>query len=155
MAQFPDRAKLKVRKEHYVLAELERIIPELSAFVSVWDCPVPGACSLKKPDRLYMLNDRYLHIEVDEFGHQGNDCFDEDTRLEIIAADVGLPGLVLRLDPDNPACFRRKRLNNGETAEQRIATTFDVLLQRAAEAARAFLTGPAPTDVQRIFVTAA
>ena len=155
MAQFPDRAKLKIRKEHYVLAELDRLVPELSAFVSVWDCPVPGGCSIKKPDRLYMLSDRYLHIEVDEFGHLGNDCFDEDTRLEIIAADVGLPGLVLRLDPDHPACFSRKRKSNGETVEVRLKKTFDLLLQRAAEAVRAFLAGPAPVDVQRVLVRAA
>ena len=102
VALFPDKAKLKVRKEQYVLAELERLVPELGAYETTWDCAVPGGCSVKQPDKLYKLSDRYLHLEVDEFGHVDKACVDEDTRLELIAADVGLPGLVLRLDPDDP-----------------------------------------------------
>ena len=27
-------------------------------------------------------------------------CGDEDTRLELIAADIGLPGMVIRIGPD-------------------------------------------------------
>ena len=145
---FPEKAKLKVRKEHYVLCELERIVPELSAFQSIWDCPVPGGCSLKRPDKLYVMADRYLQIEVDEWSHADYACLDEDARLEIIAADVGLPGLVLRLDPDEPQCFRRKRLNNGETVETK-TERFDVLLRKAAQRVHSFLQGDAPTEVVR------
>jgi len=151
---YPEKAKLKVRKEQYVLAELERLIPELSAFHTTWDCPVPGGCSLKRPDRLYTMSDHYIQIEVDEFGHSGHDCFDEDTRLEIIAADVGLPGTVVRVDPDHPPCFRRKRLTNGEFVEQRAAGAFDTLLERAATATRNAMMGPPPTEVRRVFVSA-
>ena len=153
-ALYPEKARLKVRKEHYVLAELERLIPELAAFQSVWDCPVPGGCSLKRPDKLYVMADRYMQFEVDERGHASHDCFDEDARLEIIAADVGLPGVVVRLDPDSPPCFRRKRLRNGEYAEQRIPATFERLLRRAEVAARAAMTGPPPAEVHRVFVSA-
>ena len=133
VALFPDKAKLKVRKEQYVLAELERLVPELGAYETTWDCAVPGGCSLKQPDKLYKLCDRYLHIEVDEFGHADKACVDEDTRLEVIAADVGLPGLVLRLDPDDPPCFRHRQLCNGERAYERIEGLFNSLLAQAAE----------------------
>ena len=42
-AQYPERAKLKVRKEHLLLAELQRRMPWLGerATQLVWDCPVP------------------------------------------------------------------------------------------------------------------
>jgi hypothetical protein len=100
------------------------------------------------------MSDRYVQIEVDEFGHSGHDCFDEDTRLEIIAADFGLPGTVVRINPDDPSCFRRKRLRNGEFVEERVAGTFDTLLERAAAATRTAMTGPPPTEVRRVFIDA-
>ncbi len=44
-AQYPERAKLKVRKEHLILAELQRRLPWLGerAQQLIWDCPVPAA----------------------------------------------------------------------------------------------------------------
>ena len=152
VALFPDKAKLKVRKEQYVLAELERLVPELGAYETTWDCAVPGGCSLKQPDKLYKLSDRYLHLEVDEFGHADKACVDEDTRLELIAADVGLPGLVLRLDPDNPPCFRHRQLGNGERVYERIQSPFNSLLAQAAEKVRSFLADLPPTNVERVFL---
>ena len=100
------------------------------------------------------MSDRYIQIEVDEFGHSGHECFDEDTRLEIIAADVGLPGTVVRINPDHPPCFRRKRLRNGELVEERVVGTFDTLLERTATATRNAMMGPPPTEVRRIFIDA-
>ncbi len=152
VALCPDKAHLKVRREHYVLAELERLVPELGAYQTIWDCAVPGGCSLKQPDKLYKLCDRYLHVEVDEFGHADKACVDEDTRLELIAADVGLPGLVLRLDPDNPPCFRHRQLPNGERAYERIQSPFNSLLAQAAEKVRSFLADLPPTNVERVFL---
>ena len=39
------------------------------------------------------------------------------TRLEIIAADVKKPGVVLRINPDSePPAFKRFKLENGEAA---------------------------------------
>ena len=137
-----------------MIAELERLVPELFSFRSVWDCPVPGGCSMKRPDKLYVLNDRYIQIEVDEFGHSGYNCFDEDTRLEIIAVDVGLPGSVVRIDPDSLPCFRRKRLSNGEFVEQCIEATFTTLAKRAAMATRDAMIGPVPGGVNIVFVDA-
>ena len=149
---YPNKAKLKVRKEQYVLAELQRLVPELAAFTYVWDCPVPGGCSLKAPDLLYKLSDRYLQLEVDEGSHADRACVDEDARLEIIAADVDLPGLVLRLDPDNPPCFRYRLLNNCERAVEAIQRNFRALMGCTAQMVREYLEGPPPTEVERRFV---
>ncbi|CAE7799753.1 WRKY19, partial [Symbiodinium microadriaticum] len=92
-AKYPDRAKLKVRKEHLLLAELQRRLPWLGekAEQMIWDCPLPGGCTLKRPDMLFRFEDRFVQVEVDEEGHEDLSCADEDSRLELIAADVGLP----------------------------------------------------------------
>ena len=37
----------KVRKEQFILAEMQRQMPELEEYFSVWDCPVDGGCSKK------------------------------------------------------------------------------------------------------------
>ena len=107
---------------------------------------------MKRPDKLYVMHDRYIQIEVDEFGHGGNACFDEDTRLEIIAADVGLPGYVVRIDPDNPACFRHKRLCNGEAVEVVIDVPFNTLMSKSAQVIEECMCGPAPDSIERVFV---
>ena len=101
---------------------------------------------------LWQLADRYLQLEVDEEAHESDACYDEDVRLEIIAAYVGTAGLVLRLQCDSPTCFRRKRLNNGETAVRCIQEPFDTMVSNAAEAICMFLTSPPPEEVQRVHV---
>jgi hypothetical protein len=149
----PDKARLKVRKEHYILSELNNRMPELMgrAREAVWDCRVPGGCSLKRPDMLYVFDDRYVQIEIDELGHADYDCHDEDARLEIISADIGLPGLVVRLNPDEPPCFGRKRLSNGETAVQvKDAKAFGELLSAACGAIETYLSVPPPPSLVRL-----
>ena len=144
---------MKVSKEHYILAELNSRMPELmgKAREAVWDCRVPGGCSLKRPDMLYVFEDRYVQIEVDEFGHTDYDCYDEDARLEIISADIGLPGLVLRLNPDEPPCFCRRRLTNGETAVQvKDSKAFGELLSAACGAIETYLSLPPPPSLVRL-----
>ena len=115
MGMHPNLAKVRVRKEQYVLAEFQRLVPSLSGSPVTWDCPVPGGCSLKRPDLLYDLGEYYLQLEVDEDGHEEYSCADEDTRLEIVAADLGKPGYVFRIDPDTVPCFKKRRLANGES----------------------------------------
>ena len=151
----PSKAKLKVRSEHYIIDELIRRMPELlgKARQAVWDCPVPGGCSLKRPDLLYILEDRYLQVEIDERGHASYDCSDEDARLEIIAADVGLPGMVLRLNPDAPPCFGPKRLCNGEQALQiRDRAAFTKLMDETCCTIETYLSCPPPPSVIRVNV---
>ena len=95
MALEPEKARLKVRTEHYIVDEINRRMPELMAKArsATWDCAAPGGCSLKRADLLYIFDNQYVQVEVDEKGHASNPYYDEDTRLEIIAADVGLPGM--------------------------------------------------------------
>jgi hypothetical protein len=149
----PDKARLKVRREHYILAEVNRRLPELAgkSHEFVWDCRVPGGCSLKRPDMIFVFEDRYIQIEVDECGHTEYACCDEDARLEIIAADVGLPGLVLRMNPDEPPCFGKKRLRNGETAVQVIdSNAFDDLLTVACGTIQTYLAVQPPPTLVRL-----
>ena len=150
-AQYPDRAKLKVRKEHLMLAELQRRLPWLGekAEQLIWDCPVPGGCTLKRPDMLFRLEDRFVQVEVDEEGHEDLSCADEDSRLELIAADVGLPGLVLRLNPDAERALKRRRLNNGEHCFcVGDADAFNGLFDAAEAAVEAFVNEPPPEGVR-------
>ena len=140
-----------MRKEHLLLAELQRRLPWLGerATELVWDCPVPGGCTLKRPDMLYRLEDRFVQVEVDEEGHEDRSCADEDSRLELIAADVGLPGRVLRLNPDAERTLKRRRHRNGEhyfcVGD---ADAFNALFDSAETEVEAFLNEPAPEGVR-------
>jgi hypothetical protein len=151
----PEQARLKVRTEHYIVNELNRRMPELmgKARSATWDCTAPGGCSLKRADLLYIFDDRYVQIEIDEKGHASYPCFDEDARLEIIAADVGLPGMVLRLNPDEPACFGPKRLSNGETAIQiKDRAALEALMEETCQTINTYLSVPPPPTLVRIYI---
>ena len=92
---------------------------------------------------LYVFEDRYLQLEVDENGHEDRSCADEDTRLEVIAADVGLPGLVIRLNPDFDECFGTKRLRNGERCViVRRQEAYSALISSATAAIEEFFQEP-------------
>jgi len=110
--------RARVRKEHHILAEILRRVPalEATAYHWQWDCPVQGGCSLKRPDLLFILSNFYIQIEIDEDGHEGYSCFNEDARLELIAADIGKPGVVLRINPDAAPMLKRCKLKGGEVA---------------------------------------
>ena len=76
-------------------------------------------------------------IEVDEFQHDEASCWDENTRLAVIAADFQKPVAVIRLRVDTPTpCFRRKRLSNGEPTWVALADPFGLLMSRAETALR-------------------
>jgi len=156
LGKYPQMLQLKVRKEQFVLAELQRRLPEAMAAAKMilWDCRVPGGCSLKQPDLLMSFDDRYLHVEVDEFGHASNACIDEDQRLAVIAADVSLPGLVLRLNPDvaGCTCFTKVQLASGEFALEAVKPAFELLMARAEAVVKRFLKGPTPDTVSIAFV---
>jgi hypothetical protein len=149
VALHPGISKSKVRREQLVLAELDRRLPALSqsAIQQVQDCRIPGGCSLKRPDMLYVFSDRYVQIEVDEHGHGSYQCSDEDTRLEIIAADVGVPGLVLRIDPDRNGCVRRRRRRNGELVWEGDGLQFPRLMGEACGVVEDFLKQTTPSAI--------
>ena len=116
---WPDMVRRKVRKEHLILSEIVRRVPQLEelAYHWQWDCRVQGGCSLKRPDMLFLLPTFYVQIEVDEDGHEQHECFNEDARLELIAADIGMPGVVVRINPDSaPPMLKRCKMKNGEAA---------------------------------------
>jgi hypothetical protein len=131
-ALHPERSKSKVRKEIMVLAELERRCPDIYARANrrTWDCPVEGGCSLKRPDMLLDFGTWMIDAEVDEKYHGDLRCWDEESRLNVIAADVQVPMAVLRLKVDEPPCFGTKRLNNGEPVLH-AKQPFHVLMDRA------------------------
>jgi len=117
----------------------------------VWDCPIPGGCSLKRPDLLYAFGDRYMQLEIDENGHEDRSCADEDTRLEVIAADVGLPSLVVRRNPDLEGCFGTKRLSNGELCVLvRRQQAYTTLISSAATVIEALLQEPMVDAVRSV-----
>jgi hypothetical protein len=149
----PEKARVKVRTEHYVVDELNRRMPELrgKARSATWDCSAPGGCSLKRADLLYIFDYQYVQVEVDERGHASYPCFDEDARLEIIAADVGLPGMVLRINPD--AVFGPKRLSNGETVVQiRDRVALNALMDETCQAIGTYLSAPPPPTLVRVYL---
>ena len=76
-------------------------------------------------------------IEVDELQHDEASCWDEDTRLAVIAADFQKPVAVIRLRVDTPVpCFRRKRMSNGEPTWAAIEGPFGLIMSRAEVALR-------------------
>ena len=100
---------------------------------------------------LYRLDDRFVQVEVDEDGHEDRSCADEDSRLELIAADVGLPGLVLRLNPDAKRALKQRRLRNGESCfAVGDAEAFNELFDAAEAAVDAFLAETAPEGVRAV-----
>lgn len=108
---FPGSVTFKVRQEHLILAEIQRQLPELEQWFVDWDCPVPGGCSLKRPDMLWELPCFYFQIEVDEGGTNHED--DRD-RLREIQTSMGThrPGLVLRVNADG--LLRKRQHSDGE-----------------------------------------
>jgi len=110
---------VKLRKEHFCLAEIQNRIPELHEHPHVWDCPI--GCTLQRPDLFYFLGNIGIHIEIDEHGDVHEDS---DTRLARIHEASGMEGTyVIRINPDAYVddnsdefgpCFVRRLLSNGE-----------------------------------------
>jgi len=122
---FPHLVTLKVRQEHFVLAEIQRRIPELWRWFQEWDCPIFGGCSIKRPDMLWELPLFFFIVEIDE----GGDAHEDDRkRLNTIHQDLGVhrPGHVLRINPDGMLIKRQHQ--DGEvkyTSTKLFATRMD------------------------------
>jgi len=149
----PERTTSQVRREQHIVAEIKRLMPELEAEAlhTVWDCPVPGGCSLKRPDLIFLLPRLYVQVEVDEYGHPDATCWDEDTRLEIIAADAGTPGVVLRINPDAAPLLRKRKRKDGEVVWD-CTDEFEPCLRRAAQFLRQMLAKPPKEGICRVFL---
>ena len=125
---YPDSVMLKVRQEHLILAEVQRLCPDLTTWFLAWDCPVAGGCSLLRPDMLWEMPRFYLHLEVDERGdiHENN-----RQRLEIIHESMGglQPGLVIRINTNN--MLTKVQHTDGEN-KYRATTHFEPKMQKVA-----------------------
>lgn len=128
-AQYPELDEnLSVRKEHFVLAEIQRQIPELETYFLTHDCAIPGqSCSMKRPDMVWIIEDTLVHVEIDE-GGKGH----EDNLERLVGIHVA-SGLMyhacIRFNPDEyddyPACLRRKQSRSGEPIYSKNAEEWD------------------------------
>ena len=58
---YPELSKRKVRKEQFILAEVQHQIPELGDYFLTWDCKIPGqSCVAFRPDMAWEINDTLL-----------------------------------------------------------------------------------------------
>ena len=117
-AMYPNSRKMKVRKEQFILAEVQNQIPELQEYFLTWDCKIPGqSCVAFRPDMAWEINDTLLHIEIDEDGINHED---DDQRLaEIHSASNKKNHVCIRFNPDkskdgSPPCMKKITLKNGE-----------------------------------------
>ena len=59
---YPELSKRKVRKEQFILAEVQHQIPELGDYFLTWDCKIPGqSCVAFRPDMAWEINDCLLY----------------------------------------------------------------------------------------------
>ena len=118
-AMFPDLNPRKIRKEHFILAEVQRQIPELEEYFLAWDCKIPGqSCVAFRPDMAWIICDTLLHIEIDEYGSEHED---DDHRIsEIHSASNKKNHVCIRFNPDkgsdgSPPCLKKVQLSTGES----------------------------------------
>ena len=118
-AMYPELSKRKVRKEQFILAEVQNQIPELQEYFLTWDCKIPGqSCVAFRPDMAWEINDTLLHIEIDEGGINHED---EDQRIvEIHSASNKKNHVCIRFNPDKSIdgslpCMKQIMLSNGES----------------------------------------
>ena len=92
---------------------------------------------MKLPDLALDFGAFAVVVEVDEQQRDEVSCWDEDTRLAVIAADFQKHIAVIRARADTPvACFRRKRLNNGEPTWVAVEGPLALLMTRVESALR-------------------
>jgi hypothetical protein len=100
---FPGSGKTKIRQEESLIEGLRQRLPELEEYMVARDCKIPGGCSLKRPDILYLFDSTTkspfaFAIECDERGKQHEDCI---KRLQLLVRDHGhQAALVLRINPN-------------------------------------------------------
>jgi hypothetical protein len=121
-----------VRKEQYVLAELQRQLPELEDFFVLWDCPIDGGCSKRRPDMLFDFGIGSLVIEVDEDAHKSEDASCREKRMCEIYLDLGeRPIVFIRFNPDK--CEGRKETMFTVSPKARLLTCNETEFQHRIE----------------------
>ena len=100
----PEKHPWAVRREQFLVAELHRLVPRLEKFLVVQDCPIPGACSMLRPDVLYDIGRCWIAVECDEGGLKHRET---EGKYDTIHRELGSrPGFIIRVNPDN--MFRRQ-----------------------------------------------
>ena len=134
--------RVTVSKEIFVLAEIQRQIPELQPYFLVWDCKLNlQDCSKDKPDMAWAVKDTLIHVEIDEDGkgHEDN----TERIVGIHAASNLLNHKLIRFNPDkssdgSKSCFLETQLSNGDRAYKRNLPIWNqripVLVQNVREA---------------------
>ena len=112
----PDLNRLRVRVEHFVLAEIQRLIPQMTKYLEIQDCPVPCGVSMERPDALYVIGKTLVQIEIDETPDHEND---QNRLMRILASTNAVEHIVIRVHTHStdqyPSMFTKKRLRNGES----------------------------------------
>lgn len=109
-----------VSKEQFILAEIQRQIPELEPYFISWDCAIPNQnCSRDKPDMVWGVNETLIHVEVDENGRTHED--DTERIVAIHSASNLSNHILIRFNPDKTSdgeqpCLKKTRLHNGDRA---------------------------------------
>ncbi|CAM9940951.1 unnamed protein product, partial [Ectocarpus fasciculatus] len=94
-SEHPNLAKkFKVRTEHFVLAELQRRMPELEDNLLSWDCPLPCAISTERADMLWQIGSTLLHVEVDETATHEDD---RNRIMRLLAGTNAIDHIVVRI----------------------------------------------------------
>ena len=111
----PDLVKtFKVRTEHFVLAELQRRMPELEDNFLSWDCPLPCAISTERADILWQIGSTLLHVEVDETATHEDD---RNRLMRLLAGTDAVDHIVVRIHTHSYENFKpcvTKSQINGE-----------------------------------------
>lgn len=122
--EYPElHTRITVSKEQFILAEIQRQIPELEPYFITWDCALPSQdCTKKKPDMVWGVKDTLIHVEVDEYGGRHED--DTERIVAIHAASNLTNHVLVRFNPDGTStgdkpCLKRTHLANGDRAYKR------------------------------------
>ena len=148
-SMYPELGKLRVRKEQFILAEIQRMVPELESYLLGWDCRLPGqSCSESRPDMVWKVKDTLIHVEIDECGDEHED--DEERIIGIHAASGCDKHVLIRFNPDkssdgSPSCLRRVQLKSGDVAFSNNTNEWDkripVLVKHVREAFQKSIEG--------------
>jgi len=150
----PDLNRLRVRVEHFVLADIQRVIPELTKYLSVQDCPVPCGVSMERPDALYIVKSgkTLVQIEIDETPDHEND---KSRLMRILASTDAVEHIVIRIHTHGTSCipsmFTKKRLRNGEKVLEARPIEFDRRMRIIEDTIRILLKNN-NTCVKELFV---
>ena len=130
--EYPGKHPWSARREHLMIAELHRLLPELGPLVVVQDCPVPAACSLRRPDLFCDLGRAWLAFECDEGGLAHPEA---PGKYEAFFKDLGeRPILLVRVNAD--PMFRKQFVHGVGTSYQGNERFAPMMEQVAQEVSR-------------------